>query len=298
MDNAFFAFLAKEDVEYKRNLSLKELSSVKIGGNVFCVLFPDTIDKLILLIQYLSSQNIKWKIIGRLTNLLPRDEFCPLALISTARLCRITKLENQVTAECGTTYSSFLLASARLGLLADTELFGIPGSIGGMIYSNAGAYGREISDRLFSLDVFSPYNNQRYSIEKSELDFGYRKSTFQGSLDVILSATFSLDELGGIDISDKLSEIKEKRKGSQPIEYPSLGCVFKRYNGVSAGYYIDKAGLKGLRVGGAEVSYKHAGFIVNVGGATSSDFSKLIGIIKETVYNKFKILLEEEIEYM
>ncbi len=298
MNNAFFAFLAKEDVEYKRNVSLKELSSVKIGGKADCVIYPDTIEKLVLTIENLVFNNYKWKIVGRMTNLLVTCDFYDGALISTARLNRVNSLSTCLCAECGISYSSFFLKARSIGYLPDAELYGIPGSIGGMIYSNAGAYGREISDSIINVSVFSPYKNKVISYDKSMLDFGYRESRFKNTGEIILNATFSYKKLNGMDILPTIAKIKEKRRQSQPIEYPSLGSIFKKYNGISAGYYIDNAGLKGFSVGGAMVSEKHAGFIINIGDATAEDYTSVIKTVKEAVYNKFKIMLEEEIEYI
>ena len=298
MNNAFFAFLAKEDVEYKRNVSIKELSSVKIGGIAPCVIYPDTAEKLALCIQYLFKNNISYKIIGRMSNVLMVEKIFNGVLVSTASLNRISIKNCFITAECGASYSSLLFAACEYGYYLDAELFGIPGSLGGMVYSNAGAYDKEISDRLIRARVYSQFENKVLFLEKSMLDFSYRNSRLKKTGEILLSASFSLSELKDRDILKSIAEIKEKRRQSQPLEYPSLGSVFKRYNGISAGYYIDKAGLKGFSVGGAMVSSKHAGFIVNTAFATADDYITLINTIKEVVYNKFQIMLEEEIEYI
>lgn len=298
MDNAFFAFLAKEDVEYKRNISFKELSSLKIGGNISCVILPDTIDKLIISIYYLQKENIKWRIVGRLTNLLPSDEPYCGAVISTKRLDRV-EIDGQLAlCECGVLFSAFLMKCSAIGLLGDIELFGIPGSVGGMLYSNAGAYGKEISSSLSLVRVFSPYENRAFTLDSEKLKMSYRTSIFKEEGLIALEAVFRFDKADKANILSSIGKIKEKRLASQPLNYPSLGSTFKRYNGVSAGYYIDKAGLKGLRIGGAMISDKHAGFILNTGNATAEDYRALIRIIKQRVYNKFKIILEEEIEYI
>ncbi len=298
MDNTFFALLAREDVEYKRNISFKELSSLKIGGNIDIVLFPDTIEKLVSCLSFVTERNEKFRVVGNLTNILPSDNGFFGIIISTARLNRVEYGDDYAICECGVSFSKFIIDSARLGFLSDVELFGIPGTLGGMLYSNAGAYGKEISGSIIFVRAYSPRDNKIYILDKDTLLPKYRSTIIKENGYIVLDARVSLKAEACDVILDMINKIKKRRRESQPLDYPSLGSTFKRYEGVSAGYYIDKSGLRGLRAGNAVISRKHAGFILNLGGATEGDYKELIRIIKETVYNKFKIMLMEEIEYL
>ena len=175
-------------------------------------------------------------------------------------------------------------------------LFGIPGTVGGMVRQNAGAFGYEISDRFKCATCYHPYTQSISNYSKDDMQFSYRDSILRNNSAILLNATFELIEKKRNDILAEIAEYKERRVTTQPLEYPSLGSIFKRYNGISAGYYIDRAGLKGHCIGGACVSSKHAGFIVNKGGATAEDYLKLIEYVKDKVYSVFGIELEEEIE--
>ena len=194
--------------------------------------------------------------------------------------------------------SSLILRAAKLGLDGLTELYGIPGSLGGMVVSNAGAYGREIGDVIKRVRAYSFTDNSALTLDRSELGLSYRKSIFLGSNMIILSVDLELAVSEYDIIIEKLGMIKQRRAQSQPLEFPSLGSIFKKVDGVSAAQIIDQCGLKGLRIGGAEVSRKHAGFIVNVDGATASDFCQLIETVEREVYKQRAIILEREIELL
>ena len=167
-----------------------------------------------------------------------------------------------------------------------------------MIVSNAGAYGREIGDVVRSVRAYLPNNDKVITLSHEELGFSYRKSAFSGKDMVILSAELTLIREEPDIIAEKLGMIKQRRAQSQPIEHPSLGSIFKRVGDISAGQIIDQCGLKGLRIGGAEVSQKHAGFIVNTGNATAADFCRVIETVEREVYDKRAITLEREIELL
>ena len=298
MCDELFAFLDEKDVEYKKDVSMRDYCSVRIGGVASVIVFPRTNEELVLLVRFLYQWRIKYKLIGKMTNILPLDEgFCGV-LVSVVHLCKYVQENRVVKAECGVLFSALIMKMANIGLGGAEELFGIPGTVGGMLTSNAGAFGKEIADLLLSANIFLPSENKTLCLDKEELDFGYRTSYFKKTDAVILSAAFLFLPKETEHILYEMGKIKEKRIASQPLEYASAGSVFKRVNGVSAGYYIDKCGLKGTRIGGAAISDKHAGFIVNLGGASSQDFRELVRLAKARVYERAGVELEEEIEYL
>jgi UDP-N-acetylmuramate dehydrogenase len=296
--NELFDFLIKKDVKYKTNQTLADYTSVRIGGPVSVVAFPHTIDQLIDLVRFLRVRKIRYTVVGFMTNVLPCDEEYRGVLIVTKRLDRYLLSGNTVFAECGVAVSSLINHLSIEGLGGCESLCGIPGTLGGMIVSNAGAYGCEIGDVVKSVSAYSPTADETVTLKGEDLLFSYRSSVFANSDMLILSAVLELIPSDRDIISAKMGMIRQRRASSQPLSYPSLGSVFKRVSGISAGQIIDECGLKGLRVGGAMVSPIHAGFIVNVGGATADDFCKLVNTIKDEVYKRRGICLEEEIKYI
>ncbi len=293
-----FGFLIKKEVEYKRNQPMSQYTSVRIGGCVSVVAFPSTQQQLIDVVHFLHISGIKYKVIGQMTNVLPCDGEYRGVLVSTKRLNSYIGNGAIFTVECGVLLSSLIFRLARIGFGGAEGLCGIPGSLGGMIVSNAGAYGREIGDLVRRVDAYSPGDDRLLTFTRAECRFAYRSSIFSKADTVILSAELEFTRRDSEIIIDEMGKIKHKRARTQPIDRPSLGSVFKKANGVSAAQIIDRCGLKGLSVGGAMVSPKHAGFIVNAGNATASDYRDLIELIKREVYNKCGAVLEEEIEYI
>ena len=296
MDRNLLELLKMNDVEYKENLRLKNYSSVKIGGVASLVIFPDTIPKLITALDFLQENKIDYKILGRLTNVLISDEQITSVLIKTDKLKGIMRLDSKIRLYSGERMSSVAISLAREGIGDFSALSGIPGSIGGMIRSNAGAHGMEIADLIDSVTAYSPNGRDIVKLDRSDLGFGYRTSVFSYQPLVILYADFRVTSDSPSVLFEKISAAKEKRQASQPLDFPSLGSVFKRPPLDYAARLIDEAGLKGCYVGDAMVSEKHAGFIINRGNATFYDFISLIEYVKRVVNEKYGILLEEEIE--
>ena len=296
--NEPFDFLIKKDVEHKINQPMAEYTSIRIGGTAAVVAFPSTEDQLIDLVRYLRQRGMTYTVVGRMTNVLPCDGEYKGVIVNTKRLDRYRRDGNTVFAECGVTASSLIMRLSVLGLGGIESLYGIPGTLGGMIASNAGAYGCEIGEVVKSVRAYSPSLDKTITLSHDELCFSYRNSVFSGSDMLILSAELELTPLAPEIIGSKMGMIRQKRILTQPLEYPSLGSVFKRANGISAGQIIDNCGLKGLSVGGAMISPKHAGFIVNTGGATAADFRDLVDIIKGEVNRQRGVTLEEEIKYI
>lgn len=292
-----FDFLIKKDVEYKINQPMSQYTSVRIGGRASVIAFPSTEDQLVDLVRYLFASGTRYKVIGRMTNLLPCDCEYRGVLISTKLLNRFEINGSVASAECGVPVRTLIERMAHLGLGGAEGLCGIPGTLGGAIISNAGAYGAQTADIIKNVSVYSVSHDSKENYACDELGFSYRKSVFLRSSDaVILSARLEFVPRDSAIILSELGKIRRRRALAQPIECASLGSVFKRVDDRSAAEIIDRCGLKGLRVGNAQVSLKHAGFIVNLGGATAAEYLELVSSIKRTVYEKCGIVLEEEIE--
>ena len=297
MTREILDFLKVNDVKYKENFKLSLISPIKIGGIAKLIIYPDNKNKLIDVVDFLENRKIKYKILGRMSNvLLPDTEFNDI-IIKTDELSFLEFHGTVVEAGAGITLPLLAKITADMGLSGLEELSGIPGSLGGAIRGNAGAYGREISDLVSQVTV---YNFRTSSIECLKVDkikFDYRFSSLVDADVILLSAKLSLARSDKIYANSLIQTYRERRTATQPVGLPSLGSTFKRpENEISASKLIDECGLKGKRVGGAKISEKHAGFIVNVGGATAEDYLELSDIAKDMVYQKFGISLEKEIE--
>ena len=260
------------------------------------MLFPDTDRKLITALDFLWKNKIDYKVIGRLTNVLISNDVKNIVFIKTDKLRGINKFDKTIRLYTGERISSLTSLFIKEGIASFCSLSGIPGSVGGMVRNNAGAYGIEISDIIESAVAYSPRKSKKILLSVEDMSFGYRESIFQHSDLVLLYADFKIVHDIHESIQKRYLEIKEKRLQSQPLSYPSLGSVFKRPSGDYAARLIDAAGLKGVSIGGASVSEKHAGFIINTGNASFEDFRMLAEYIKRAVYEKFGVWLEEEIE--
>ena len=296
--NELFDFLIKKDVEYKREESISNYTSVRIGGPAAVIAFPDTQEKFVELVAFLLKSNIAHKVIGRMTNILPCDDRYDGVIVSTKLLGRYEKNDTVINAECGVPLSLLIMQMARLGLGGLEPLYGIPGSVGGMIVSNAGAYGSSLGDAVKSVCAYSLNKERVITLMHDEMDFSYRRSIFYGSDMLVLSAELEFVPCEPDIIVGKLGMIKQRRASSQPLESPSLGSVFKRVGDISAGQIIDQCGLKGLKVGGAEVSCRHAGFMINTGNATATEYRQLVEIVEREVYKQRAVTLEREIEFL
>ena len=299
MYNALFSYLREKDVEYKGNLKLSSISYVRIGGSIDAGVFPDTRDKLIDVLRYLYKNGYPFCVIGRMTNLLADDrDYCGVAVF-TSKIKGYEVRGNHAFVECGVMLSQLITRLCDLSLGGLESLFGIPGTLGGMIYSNAGAFETEISDFLVSAEVYDVKMDKIITFGKESLRMSYRHSMLsEDKYKILLSATLSLSKKESDRIKADLRAVISKRKSSQPYNEPSLGSVFKRCEGAPVSGLIDACGLKGYSVGGAEISKKHAGFIVNRGNATSDDYKRLINHIKDKIFQNYGLRIEEEIEYL
>lgn len=271
-------------------------TSFKIGGAVPMLITPDSTYALGEIYSFFLTRGITPLIIGNGTNILAEDCPLPFPVIKTHGKANNIRLisDTEIEADCGVTLASLAVFALKHELTGMEFAHGIPGSLGGAVYMNAGAYGGEMAHIVTKTTAASP--NGIYEVFGSEHAFSYRHSIFSDRKDIILSSVIKLNHGCGNEISDKMEELAAKRKASQPLNMPSAGSTFKRpLNGYAAAM-IDQCGLKGYTVGGAQVSEKHAGFVVNCGNATFNDCLAVIEHVRETVYNKFNTNLETEVK--
>ena len=277
----------------KLNENLSNFSSFKIGGPAKVIL-PETKSEFISLIAELDAKNESFGVFGNCSNVLFPDEGVPFTVVITTKLRDVFVSGRRVRAECGASLNS-IAAAARDASLAGLEFaYGIPGTVGGGMFMNAGAYGGQLSDRVISCTAVNR-EGATITLNKEQMNLGYRQSVFQSGELFVTDVCFELEHGDKQMIAKQMNEYMDRRKSCQPLEYPSAGSVFKRPQGGFAGAMIEQCGLKGLTVGGACVSPKHAGFIINKGGATANDVRNLIEQIQKTVYEKFGIMLEPEV---
>lgn len=289
-------FLKIKDVKFKESQRLSDISHIKIGGRIPMLILPKSIDELTFVLSYLVKSNINYKLVGRMTNILPKDEDFVGVIVKTDDLEGYSISGNVLTAECGCTLPTLAYRAYLSGLSGLEEISGIPGSVGASVFGNAGAFGKEISDIFLSARIYSARLNKIYTVYPSDMKFGYRTSAYLGSDFALLTARFRLIYAEREQIKKKLENYKSERLAKQPHEHRTLGSVFRRPNGDFASRMIDEVGLKGYRVGGAVISSKHAGFIENIGGATAEDYKMLVEIARARVLSRFGVLLEPEIE--
>lgn len=288
--------LTQKQIEYKENCSLSSYTSFKIGGAADLLITPKTADELKAAILLCKEQNMPYMLLGKGSNLLISDKGIAGAVIHITTPFKKMEIKDECDIVCGAGASlTALCAFARDNSLTGLEFaYGIPGSVGGAVYMNAGAYGGEMKDVIKSV-TFMTETGEIKTLAKDELDFSYRHSIFSGTKNIILSAEFSLQAGDKEKIDTCMVETMKRRIDKQPLNFPSAGSVFKRPEGYFAGTLIEDCGLKGYTIGGAQVSKKHAGFIINIGGATCDDVLKLVEHIRNTVKEKHGVLLEPEI---
>ena len=280
--------------KYYKNVSAKEICSFKGGGIVKRLFVPLNADELIRTINTLNEREEDYVVIGNASDVLILDGGTDNA-ICTRGLKNIVAEGNSITAAAGVSLAKLARIAYENSLAGFERLAGIPGSVGGAVVTNAGAFGAEISDCIEEITVFD--GKDITVVKKEDAGFSYRHSNIGNGRNVVLSVKFILPEGRRADLKNLAAKYAEIRRNTQP-DKPSAGSVFKRANGVGAGYYIDSLGLKGTRVGGAEISRKHAGFIVNAGDAKSSDFTALAAAIEEKVKCAYGITLEREVIYI
>ena len=281
--------------QVRKNVSFKTLTTYKSGGNAKVVIYPNSVSSLTKILEYIKSNNIKFKVFGNGSNILASDNDYDGVIIKLTKLNNYEISDNKVWADAGVSFPMLCTCTYKLGLSGLEFGGGIPGTVGGIVYMNAGAYLSDISSVLEKVDILDE-NFKVRTLKKEELDFSYRHSTFMNKNWIILKAYFSLKHGDKDDILDLVSDRKMRRVKSQPLEYPSAGSVFRNPKDMYAGFMIESVGLRGFTHGGAEISSKHANFIVNKNNATSSDIYYLMKLAKKKVEDKYSIELYREQE--
>ena len=289
--------VSKYECEAKKNQSIAPYTSFRIGGCVDFMLFPQSTEALAGACCELKEKGIRFMVMGNGSNLLFPDHGYRGVVVVTTELKNITVNGNIITAECGASLTKLAGSALENSLTGFEFAYGIPGSVGGAVYMNAGAYVSEVSEVLKSCTCFDTNTCEILTLDNADCDFSYRNSIFEksGNRYVILDAVFELSKGDKDVIRAQMNEFMSKRREKQPLEYPSAGSAFKRAPGYLTAKLIDDAGLKGFCIGGAQVSTKHAGFIINAGGATADDVTSLMKHIQKTVKEKFGVDIEGEI---
>lgn len=292
--------LLKDIIPQKNILKDEPMSghvSFRTGGNAKFFVTPSGKAEITELISALKNSGEKYMVIGNGSNLLVSDEGFDGTIVCVGRqMSDITVEGEEITAMAGALLSGIASAALKASLTGFEFASGIPGSLGGAVMMNAGAYGGEIKDVVTKTEYISEDGTLKTALGDMH-GFGYRRSIFSPE-DVILSSVIKLSRGNKEDIKALSNELNKRRKEKQPLEYPSAGSTFKRPEGYFAAKLIDDAGLRGLRVGGAMVSEKHCGFVINYDNASSTDIFNLMKEVKRTVYDKFGVILEPEVRFV
>ena len=287
-------YLTDNNIAFRTDKNASEFTSFRIGGRYFTV-YPANESELINTVGFCKENGIRFIIIGCGSNVLFSDEGYNGAVIMTQALNKVEVNGDTVTAGCGAPLISVCKAALKNSLSGVEFAYGIPGSVGGAVFMNAGAYGGEMKDVVKSVRAYKVEDGRIIEFKTEECDFGYRCSAFSNGGYIILSAEMKLNKAEKEEIKSVMDDLLGRRKSKQPLNYPSAGSVFKRYPGRYTGQMIEAAGLKGYSIGGAQVSEKHAGFIINKGGATAEDVVKLIEHIKQVIKEREGVDIETEI---
>ena len=299
MLNAYIELLKSKGIRYKENASLALLSSFQIGGLADLIVWTDSMEMLIFAIEQARKGGIKYRVIGNATNVLFADRGFDGVIIFTHYCRKVSMDGTRITAECGASFTGLASTACRNSLTGLEFAFGIPGSCGGAVVMNAGAYGGEVKDVLLSSTCYDLSRGAIRILSGDDHKFDYRTSIYDKNHDlIVMDATFELKNGEESVIHATMDALMSSRRAKQPLDHPNAGSIFKRPEGHFAGKLIEDAGLKGYSIGGAQVSDKHAGFIVNKGDATARDVLDLIELSRELVFAKFGVTLETEIKYV
>lgn len=294
---ALFDLLEVTKTEYRKNEPMCEHTSFKIGGKADIFIIPASTDILGKIIALLNNEKIPYFILGKGSNLLVSDKGIEGAIISLSRLDTIVVSGDEITAGAGASLMAVCIAARNAGLSGLEFAYGIPASVGGAMFMNAGAYGGEMADVVKSAE-YVDIEGSTETIQKEEMDLGYRKSIFKKGGKIVTSVTFKLTKGDQKEIRSSMDDFMGRRRSKQPLEFPSAGSTFKRPEGYFAGALIEKNNLKGVTVGGAQVSEKHAGFVINCGNATCEDVKMLMKKVQETVLKNDGVMLEPEVIFV
>ena len=285
-------------LDLRENEEMRAHTSFRIGGPAAALAVIQTPAELSALLKILSSEGIKPQIIGRGTNLLVSDAGLSAFVIKiSAPFDNMKIINTSITAQSGASLSRLAVFAQQNGLSGLEFAHGIPGTLGGAIFMNAGAYGGEMKDIVKSVRCMTP-KGEIVEYRGEDLSFSYRNSRFSEHGGIIFGAVLRLTPRSPEEILAKMNELGEKRSASQPLNFPSAGSTFKRPKDGYAAAMIDGAGLKGFRIGGACVSKKHAGFVINDGSASFEDVKNLMAHIQKTVFEKYGVELQPEVKIL
>ena len=275
------------------NVDLKKYNTYGIGGIAKYMIFPSNEEKLVKLLDYIKNEKMSWYILGGGSNLILPDEDYDGVIINLKELNNYEFDKDIINAESGISLGKLVNVMLDAGYTNLSSLMGIPGLLGGAIIGNAGAYGTSIFDYIISIKFIDEDGNIK-ELNKEEIKYDYRWTEFKEKKVIVLSAKIKCINGNVAEAKEKIKENLEKRKKSQPLEYKNAGSVFRNPPSHAAGYLIEHSGLKGITVGGAMVSEKHANFIINFNNATSRDIIKLVELIKSKVKEVYNVELELE----
>lgn len=279
----------------EREVSMKNYTSFKVGGPAELFLSPEDAGQTAKLVRFCEKEEIPVFVLGKGSNLLVSDRGIKGAVIYTGKQCSISMTdENTVRVQSGASLAQLCTFALENSLSGLEFAYGIPGTVGGAVFMNAGAYGGEMKDVLLNSEYVST-DGTSGELDNEAMELSYRHSAYENSNLVITAASVRLAPADRNEIKSTMNDILARRKEKQPLEYPSAGSTFKRPEGNFAGALIEQCGLKGVSVGGAQVSEKHAGFIINRGGATAADILSLIKHVQARVKAQTGVSLETEI---
>lgn len=270
-------------------------TTFRIGGEAACFIRISSEEQLRKLIPYFENVGVEYFVLGKGSNLLVGDKGYPGVILQISDACQqIEAEENRLQVQAGAALSKVALFAMERGLEGLEFAAGIPGTVGGGVVMNAGAYGGEMKQVVESVRVLSS-EGEILTLDNDTMEFGYRTSIIRNRNFTVLSVTFRLREGNREEIRARIEDFQKRRMEKQPLNYPSAGSTFKRPEGYFAGKLIQDAGLKGVSVGGAQVSTLHSGFVINRGGATATDILQLIALVQNRVYDQFGVMLEPEV---
>lgn len=297
--NKLIAEFEDNKIEYRINEPMCEHTTFRIGGNADVYVLPSSVEELLKAVRLIKNEKIRFFVMGRGSNVIFADKGYKGVILTTEKLKAITVNENRIYCEAGVQLNALSVAARDNNLSGLAFAYGIPGFVGGAVYMNAGAYGGEIADVLVKTTYYDTENDTVAVCEGDAHKFGYRESVYREHPErIILSAEFELKDGNFADIKAEMDDYMDRRRSKQPLEYPSAGSVFKRCPNHFTGKLIEDSGLKGKTIGGAQVSEKHAGFIINVGGATADNVLELIDHIKSVVRADYDLELVCEMIYV
>lgn len=277
---------------------MKKHTTFRVGGPADLLVCPKTATEIAEILKLCRAAEVPYFIIGNGSNLLVSDAGYRGVILKIFKNMNEIRIDgDRIYADAGALLSTVSRKAMEAGLAGMEFASGIPGTLGGACVMNAGAYGGEMKDILESVNVLTDQGEIR-TLSVEELELGYRYSVIKDRGDIVLEAVLHLQEGDREQIAAWMQELKEKRVEKQPLEYPSAGSTFKRPEGYFAGKLIQDAGLRGYRVGGAQVSEKHCGFVINTGDATAADVMELIRNVQDKVYERFQVRMEPEVKFL